>query len=135
VPVLEQVLEKYPKEAKLVFKNLPLNNHRFAQQAAAAALAADKQGKFWEFHDELFANYNRLNDEKIREIAVDVGLDMTLYETSLKDPEIQGIIAQDIKDAVQAGVRGTPTIFINGKQLRNRSLAGFQEAIDRELKK
>ena len=134
MPVLEQVLEKYPKDVKLVFKNLPLKNHRFAQQSAAAALAADRQGKFWEFHDELFANYSRLNDEKIREIAVSVGLDMTLYENSLKDPEIQAAIARDVKDAVAAGVRGTPTIFINGKQLRDRSMAGFQEAVERELR-
>jgi protein-disulfide isomerase len=54
VPVLEQVLEKNPNQVKLVFKNFPLRNHKFAMEAAIAALAAEKQGKFWEFHDLLF---------------------------------------------------------------------------------
>jgi protein-disulfide isomerase len=69
VPLLEQVLEKNPKTVKIVFKNFPIRSHKFAAQAAVAALAADRQGKFWEFHDELFNNYNRLNEEKVQEIA------------------------------------------------------------------
>jgi protein-disulfide isomerase len=75
VPVLEQVLEKYPHDVKIVFKNYPLRNHKFAMKAAIAALAAGSEGKFWEFHDELFKNYNKLNDQKIREIALGLGFD------------------------------------------------------------
>ena len=59
---------------KLVFKNFPLRNHKFARPAAIAALAANKQGKFWELHDQLYKNYNKLNEQKIREIAQQVGL-------------------------------------------------------------
>ena len=65
MPVLEQVLEKNPDKVKLVFKNFPLRNHKFAMPAATAALAAEKQGKFWEFHDLLFKDYNRLNEQKV----------------------------------------------------------------------
>ena len=104
-------------------------------KAAVAALAAESQGKFWEFHDLLFKNYNKLNDQKIQEIAQAVGLNLEEYEKAKKDTAIQGRVRQDLSDGQQAGVRGTPTIFINGRRLRDRSLKGFQAAIDKELQK
>ena len=135
MPVLGQVLEKYPKDVKVVFKNFPLRSHRYAVEAAAAALAAGSQGKFWEFHDRLFENYNRLNDQKIREIALLLNLDEAEFNTKMRDPEIQQRIRQDILDGRQAGVNSTPSVFINGRLLRNRSFAGFQAAIDKELQR
>jgi protein-disulfide isomerase len=135
VPELEQVLEKYPNQVKLVFKNFPLRNHKFAMQAAIAALAAEKQGKFWEFHDLLFKDYNRLNEQKIREIAQQLNLDMEKFEKDRKDPQIMAMINRDLSEGNRAGVRGTPTVFINGRLLRNRSMAGFQELIAKALKK
>jgi len=135
VPVLEQVLEKYPEEVKIVYKNFPLNNHKFAKKAATAALAAESQGKFWEFHDLLFKNYNRLNDKKIRDIAIELSLDMVKFDEKTKDPLIQERISRDLRDGNRADVRGTPTVFINGKRLRDRTLPGFQKIIDRELQK
>jgi len=135
VPVLEQVLEKNPDKVKLVFKNFPLRNHKFAMDAATAALAAEKQGKFWEFHDLLFKDYNRLNEQKVKEIAQKLKLDMAQFEKDRKDPGIRTLINRDIAEGNRAGVRGTPTIFINGRLLRNRSPAGFQELIEKALKK
>jgi protein-disulfide isomerase len=135
VPVLEQVLEKYPEDVKLVFKNYPLRNHRFARQAAAAALAADKQGKFWEFHDLLFKNYNRLNQQEIQEIAKILALDMERFQKDRQDSKTLAKIQGDISEGNKAGVRGTPTIFINGRMLRNRSLEGFSALIAKELDK
>jgi len=135
VPLLEQVLEKYPQDVKVVFKNFPLQNHKFAMKAAIAALAAESQGKFWEFHDLLFENYNRINDQKIQDIALAVGLNQEEYEKMKKDPAIQGKVRQDLSDGRRAGVRGTPTVFINGRRLRDRSLKGFQEVIDKQLEK
>jgi len=135
VPLLEQVLEKYPGEVKIVFKNFPLNSHKFAKKAATAALAAESQGKFWEFHDLLFKNYNRLNDKKIRDIALELGLDMVKFDKKMKDPLIQERISRDLRDGNSADVRGTPTVFVNGKRLRDRTLLGFQKIIDRELQK
>jgi len=133
VPILEQVLEKYPQNVKFVFKNFPLSSHRFAVKAAAAALAAGSQGKFWAFHDQLFENYNRIDDQKIRDIAKSLQLDEVEFGKKMRDPEIQNRIRQDILDGRQAGVNSTPSVFINGRLLRNRSLAGFQAAIDKEL--
>ena len=135
MPVLEQVLENNPQHVKVVFKNFPLNNHKFAVKAAAAALAAESRGKFWEFHDLLFKNYNRINDELIRTIALGLGFDVKEFEIKMNDPVIQSRIRQDISDGSQAGVKGTPTIFVNGKRLRDTSLKGFQTAIDEEMRK
>ncbi|MDF1592331.1 MAG: thioredoxin domain-containing protein [Desulfobacterales bacterium] len=135
VPLLEQVLEKNPVKVKIVFKNFPLQNHKFAEKAAAGALAADRQGKFWPFHDRLFDNYNRLSDEKIQEVAVSLGLNMEAFNNDLKNPGIQAKIRQDFQDGNLAGVRGTPAVYINGRILKNRTLAGFQEIIDKELGK
>ena len=135
MPVFEQVLEKYPEDVKVVFKNFPLRNHKFAMQAAVAALAAEGQGKFWEFHDLLFENYNKLSDQKIQEIAQAVGLNLEEYEKKKNDPAIERKVRQDFSEGRQAGVRGTPTIFINGIRLRDRSLKGFQAAIDKQLQK
>ncbi len=129
------MLEKNPKEVKLVHKNYPLSKHKFAMKAAAAALAANKQGKFREFHDRLFKNYKNLNDTKIQEIAKELALDMERFNKDMKDPAIQKLIIRDVKDARQAGVRGIPTVFIGGKLLKTRSPQGFQQMIEAELKK
>jgi protein-disulfide isomerase len=135
VPLLEQVLDRYPGQVKLVFKNFPLQNHRHALKAAMAATAAGKQGKFWEFHDRLFANTDRLNDRIIGEIAVNLQLNLADFERSMMAPETLRRIQQDTSDGRKAGVRGTPTVFINGRLLRDRTLGGFQSVINAELNK
>jgi protein-disulfide isomerase len=135
VPVLEQVLEKNPNQVKLVFKNFPLRNHNFAMPAAIAALAAERQGKFWEFHDLLFKDYNRLNEQKINEIAQQLNLDMEKFAKDRKDPQIRAMINKDLAEGKQAKVGGTPAIFINGRPLRNRSMPGFQQLIEKALQK
>lgn len=127
------MFEKYSKEMKLVFKNFPLRNHKFAWPAAIAALAANKQGKFWELHDQLYENYNRLSEQKIREIAQQVGLDMEKFDKDMNDPKLKAMVERDFQEGARAGVRGIPTIFVNGRQLRNRSFQGFQAAIEKEL--
>ena len=119
----------------MVFKNFPLRSHQFAMKAAVAALAAESQGKFWQFHDLLFKNYNNLNDQKIQEIAQAVGLNLEEYDKKKNDPAIERKIRQDLLEGQRAGVRGTPTVFINGIRLRDRSLQGFQTAIDKQLEK
>jgi len=135
VSLLKQVLEKYPKDVKLVYKNFPIRSHKFARQAAAAALAANRQGKFWEMHDRLFEKYDQLNNTEIRNIARSIGLDMKRLERDMKDREIQSMITRDIEEGGRIGVRGTPTVFVNGKLLQQRSLQGFSAMIDSELKK
>jgi protein-disulfide isomerase len=135
LPLLNQALEKNKGKVKLVFKNFPLNTHLFARKAAVAALAAGKQGKFWEFHDLLFQNYNRLNDQVVLEQAQVLGLDIQKFEKDMNDSQILQVINVDMQDGAKAGVRGTPTIYVNGVPLRDTNLEGFQAAIDKELGK
>jgi protein-disulfide isomerase len=71
----------------------------------------------------------------MQEIAKEIGLDPAKLNSDAKDPAIQKLINRDLVNGRQSGVRGTPAIFVNGKRLNNRSLAGFQQAIDAELKK
>jgi protein-disulfide isomerase len=129
------VLEKNPKTVKLVVKHFPLPMHSYAKKAAIAALAAGKQGKFWEMHKALFASQRELNDSKVQEIARGLGLKMDPFNKDLKDPSIEALVDRDLNNGRQANVQGTPTIFVNGRQLNQRSVAGFQQAIDDELKK
>ena len=135
MPLLEQVLEKYPTDVKLIYKNFPLRNHKHAKPAAIAAMAADRQGRFWEFHDEIFLVYNQLNDAKFEEIARKLNLDMERFQRDLKDPAIVQAVGSDVQEGFQAGVRGTPSIFVNGRRLKQRSMQGFQTIIDSELAK
>ena len=133
-PVLKQVLAKYPREVKLVFKFFPLPFHKMAMPASKAALAAGKQKKFWEYHDELLKNYNQLSEQKLVEIAEKIGLDMKRFTRDRQDPRWVNFIRDDMREASGSQVRGTPTVFINGRRLRNRTPAAFDQAIQRELR-
>jgi predicted DsbA family dithiol-disulfide isomerase len=134
-PVMDQVLGKYPKDVKIVFKNYPLRGHNFAMKAAEAALAAGKKGKFWECHDLLFQHYNELNDDRLGKIVAELGLDQAEFKKLMKDPSIQERIQQDMLDANQAGIKGTPSVFINGRAERNLTLQGLDQAVSEELEK
>ena len=135
MPQLEQLLEKYPADLRVVFKNFPIRSHKFAVKAAMAALAAGRQDKFWEFHDELFKNYNRINDQKIQEISEQLGLDQIKFVEHQKNPAVTALIRQDYEEGIRLGVRGTPTVFINGKKMKNRSMKNMEAVIEEELKK
>jgi len=133
-PVIEEVHKAFPEKVRIVFKNFPLRMHRFAIQAALAALAAKDQGKFWPFHDRLFQNYNQLNPQKIEEIRKELGLDAERFKARMNDPALKNLIRRDLQEGAAAGVNGTPTVFINGKKYRGqRSLEGFREAIEAAL--
>ena len=127
------MLEKNPKTVKIVYKNFPIRSHKFAVEAAIAALAADRQGKFWDFHDELFKQYNKLNEEKIQEIAAKVKLDKAQFEKDRKDPLLLEQIKYDYNEGIRAGINSVPSVFVNGRKLKVRSLRGFQALIDKEF--
>jgi len=129
------VLEQYPREVKIVFKNFPLNMHEFATPAALAAMAANKQGKFWPYHDMLFANSSDLSERKLREIAAELKLNKAQFEADRKDPAVAAMVNQDIQDALKAEVPGVPCVFINGRLLKDRSVQGLRELINKELQK
>lgn len=132
-PFLDEVQAKYPNEVRVVFKQFPLRMHPFAQSAALASLAARNQGKFWPLHDRLFANVSQLSEEKIRALAGEAGLDLARFEQDLKSPELRNEVQRDVELGVKAGVKGTPSVYVNGKLLRERTMAGVQALVEREL--
>ncbi|MFZ5774996.1 MAG: DsbA family protein [Thermodesulfobacteriota bacterium] len=134
-PLLEDALNKYPGKVKVVFKQFPLPMHKQAQPAALAALAAHQQGKFWQYHDLLFENQKNLSEAKFGELAKQVGLDAGRFERDRKAPLLMQILDRDINDGRQAGVRGTPTIFVNGRLLKDRNSEKLHRLVDQELAK
>lgn len=134
--LLEQVLDRYPKKVKLIFKHYPLKRHRYAATSAAASMAAHRRGLFWEFHDRLFKNYKRLNNNVLFNIRRELGLTDGAFDEAMKDPVIQALIDRDKNEGKKIGVTGTPTVFINGKRFAGRkNLDGFLKAVEKELGK
>jgi len=134
MPLIEQVLDKYPTSVKVVYKHFPLISiHKEAFPAALAAMAAAEQGKFWEYHDELFINQNSLSSQKYLEIAKDLGLDLKKFSLDMMRPSLRQKIEQDIEDAKKAGVTGTPTLFVNGRKVKKRDFEALSKLIDEEL--
>ena len=133
MPLFEQVLDKYPDSVKIVYKHYPLPSHKEAFPAALASLAAAEQGRFWEYHDELFLNQDSLSSEKYLEIAKGLGLDLQKFTLDMMRPSLRQKIEADVADGKKAGVTGTPTVFVNGRRLKNRDLAAISILIDEEL--
>lgn len=94
----------------------PLKMHRRAMAAALASAAADRQGKFWEYHDKLFEDQRRLSDSDLAAHAQALGLDMARFNKDLQDAELKAWIEQQAQAVNQLGARGTPAFFINGKK-------------------
>ena len=133
--LFEEALAKHPKEVKVVFKQFPLAMHKLAQSAALASLAAHRQGKFWQYHDLLFENQKSLSEAKYIELARKIGLDLERFNKDYKAPVNQQTLERDMADAQLAGVRGTPTIFVNGRRLKERNIKDLQQMISQELGK
>jgi protein-disulfide isomerase len=133
---LDAVLKAYPGKIKLVFKQFPLDTHSQAALAAAAAIAAHHQGKFWPMHDALFAHRHELSRPSILALARNAGLDMKRFEADLDSGETKKAIASDLQDGDRAGVEGTPSIYINGRKYNGAlDLPAIRTIIDDELKK
>lgn len=134
-PTVQQILETYPNDVRIVWANNPLSFHKNALPAAEAAYAAHEQGKFWEFHDLLFENQQKLGSEETYiEYAKQLGLNVDKFKKDLQNPEYQKIIDADMAQGSKVGVRGTPAFFINGERLVGAQPASkFKEVIDRAL--
>jgi protein-disulfide isomerase len=129
--LIDQVLAAYPTDVRLVYKQFPLTSiHPNALPAAKAALAAGKQGKYWEMHKLLFQNQRALGADQLKDYAKQAGVDVAKWEKDMNSPEIAEQINGEMKEAQAAEVRGTPSIFLNGKRVMNRSMDGFKSMID-----
>ncbi len=130
---VQDVLKTYGDKVRLVYRDYPLPFHAHAMPAANAANCANAQGKFWPYHDKLFAS-DDLSDEKLKAFADELKLDRKKFDDCLAKQEFKAAIEKDIADGSQAGVTGTPAFFINGRLLSGaQPIEKFKEVIDDEL--
>ncbi len=119
-----------------MWKNLPLAFHQNARPAAMAALAANEQGKFWEFHDKLFTSTQKLAKEDFLRYAQELGLDMTRFQAAIAAEKYKGQVDGDAAEAAAMGVTGTPSFFVNGKFLSGaKPFEEFAKVINAELQR
>ena len=129
---MDDLVKMYPKDVKVVFKNLPLDFHPQAMPAAKAAHAAGIQGKFWEMHDLLFDNQKSLADSYYEEAAKTIGLDIEKFKKDFAAPETEEAVKADKELAGKLGVQGTPNFFVNGVNLRGAyPVEEFKKVIDK----
>jgi protein-disulfide isomerase len=132
---LREVLKAFPTQVKLVFRQFPLETHSQAALAAAAAIAAHKQGKFWQLHDAMFTGRQDLSRPSITKLAASAGLDMKRFEADWPSKETLEAVMRDMQDGEKAGVEGTPTVFLNGKRYNGSlELEPMRNVILAELK-
>ncbi|MEY4582065.1 MAG: hypothetical protein RL701_6768, partial [Pseudomonadota bacterium] len=133
---VKQIHETYGKDVRVVFKQNPLPFHPNAGPAAEASLAAHDQGKFWEMHEKLFANQNALERDKLETYATELGLNAGKFKTSLDTNKHKATIEAEQKLARDLGAAGTPSFFINGRNLRGaQPFEAFKAVIDEEIAK
>ena len=113
--LVERLYNGFKNDVVVFFKNFPLRIHKYSKLAAYAVLAAGRQGKFWQMHALLFKNQESLDDQLIKLLAKSIGLDMKRFEKDLSSKAIKDSVDRDLKEGLSAGVRGTPTFFVNGK--------------------
>ena len=133
-PVLDEVLKSYGDKVRFVVRDFPLNQHQNARKAAEAADAANAQGKFFEYIAILFQHQSALDVPSLKKYASDLGLDRAKFDAALDRGVYAAEVKHDMEDGEIYGVGSTPTIFINGVQLRTLSADGLREAIDKAAK-
>ena len=115
-PLLKKVVDKYPGQVQLVFKHYPLSSHQHSETAARAAVAAQRQGKFWPLQQAMFESQKSgLDETNIRKLARDAGLDLKSFESDIASEATADSVARDRKQADELGLEGTPMIYINGR--------------------
>ncbi len=133
-PTVKQVMEKYGDRVRLAYRDLPLRQiHPQAQQAAEASRCAAEQGKFWEYHDLLFAG-QLLDEQNLKKDAEKAGMNVEAYEACYKSGKYRPMIDNDLQTGMKSGVTGTPAFFINGQLIGgNQPITAFEQIIDAEL--
>lgn len=127
-PSMKALEEKYGDKLRVVFMNQPLAMHKMARPAAVAAAAADEQGKFWEYHDALFASEG-LDEDRLVAIAKELKLDMGRWEKARKSTDVDAAVAADIARAEKWKITSTPTFLVNGYKVKGAQPPEFFERI------
>jgi len=135
-PTITALMERYDGQIRHVFKNLPLPIHAQAQLAGEAALCAQDQGKYWEFHDWLFSNQRTMTRETMVAEAGELGIDVKLFDACIEQKTHAGAVSADAKEARSFGITGTPGFLINGRVLSGaQPIEAFEVVINEELER
>jgi len=133
-PTVKQVLTTYGNKIRFVYRNYPLPSHPNARPAAEAAQCANEQGKFWPYHDRLFADQSKLNDDDLKASAAALGMDAAKFNACFDSHKYKTLVEADMQAGNDAGVNGTPAFFINGRMLSGaQPYEEFKRVIDEEL--
>jgi protein-disulfide isomerase len=131
---VKELRAKYSDKVHFVFRQFALSFHQNSHLAAEAALAANAQGKFWEFHDKMFENQKSLDRASLEKYAKDVGLKLESFKKALDSKEFAAKVDADAKLGTDVAVQGTPTMFLNGKRVQNPTdVAAVSKIIDDAL--
>jgi predicted DsbA family dithiol-disulfide isomerase len=135
LPTLKTIEENYKDKIRIVYRQFPLNNiHPRAQKAAEASMCANEQGKFWQLHDAMFADQQRLTVEDLKAKAATLSMNGEAFATCLDSGKHAAAIRDSIVEGSKAGVDGTPALFINGRFLAgNQPYAEIEKVIEDEL--
>ena len=135
-PVLHQILDEFHNDVKLYFKHYPLPQHTNARLAAEAAVAAQKQGKFWQFQDKLWDKQDDLTPAEIEKMAKETGLDVTKFRQDIASEPTKAKVQKDRADGAAAGLQATPTLYIDGREYTDaRDTDSLREWIKDEIGK
>jgi protein-disulfide isomerase len=133
-PTVQQVLKTYGDRIRFVYRHYPLPNHPSARPAAEAAACANEQGKFWPYHDHLFANPTKLSAADLKQAAAELGLNTPQFNACVDSHKFKAEVDADVREGEQAGVNGTPAFFINGRAISGaQPFDVFKKVIDEEL--
>ena len=133
-PVLERLITEYGDRVRFVVRDFPLNQHKDAEKAAEAAEAAREQGKYWDFTAILFRNQSALSTDQLKQYAGVLGLDRKRFDAALDSGKFAPQVERDMRDGERIGVTGTPTFFVNGRQVPERTYEALKAAIEAALK-
>lgn len=131
-PLLKQMLHEY-SQVRLLFMNFPLSAHPNAMNAAMAAVAAGKQGKFWSYHDKLFDNQDKLTLADLERYATELKLDLAKFKADMQAAKTQ--IEKDRAEGKKVDLAGTPGVFVNGCRAKVGSVEELRSYIEAELAK
>ncbi len=129
-PALRKLSREWPKDLVMYFKQFPVKSHVHGVALSQAALAADRQGKFWAFHDAMYSNL-KFESAEVLALAQSLGLDMERFKQDMQDPAVLERIRKEKREGLDIGVVGTPGIFINGKFYQG--IKTYEELKDRLL--
>ena len=133
-PALERVVKESGNRVRLVARDFPLTQHAEAFKAAEAAEAAREQGKYWEYVAMMMRNQSSLGVEKLKTFASELGLDRARFDSALDSGKFAEMVQRDVEDGMKLGLKGTPSLFINGRRITAKTYEDLKASVDAALK-